>query len=368
MDGNRRFPGRTLVQCTLHTMLILGIETSCDETAASVVEDGRRVLSNVVASQVELHARYGGVVPEVASRQHLLSIIPVVTQALTDADVALDALDGVAVTYGPGLAGALLVGVNMAKALAFARDIPLLGINHLEGHIYAAWLLDADPALQPGFPLLCLVASGGHTDLLVMEGHGLYRLLGRSRDDAAGEAFDKAARILGLGYPGGPAIQRVATDITTDERLPRAWMRGTLDFSFSGLKTALLHRASDLGVEPVPPADQVNPASPTAVVEGLASAFQESVVEVLVAKALDAAGQVGARGIVLGGGVTANTLLRERFAAESGELPVLVPPPALCVDNAAMIAACAFYRYGSGQPLQETQGWDLDILPSLALG
>ncbi len=352
-------------------MLILGIETSCDETAASVVEDGRRVLSNVVVSQVALHARYGGVVPEVASRQHLLSIIPVVTQALTDAGVALDGLDGVAVTYGPGLAGALLVGVNMAKALAFARDIPLLGINHLEGHIYAAWLLDADPALQPGFPLLCLVASGGHTDLLVMEGHGQYRLLGRSRDDAAGEAFDKASRILGLGYPGGPAIQRVAGDITTAERLPRAWMRGTLDFSFSGLKTALLHRARDLGVEDVPTADQadqVDTASPTAVVEGLAAAFQESVVEVLVAKSLEAAGQVAARGIILGGGVTANTMLRERFAAESGELPVLVPPPALCVDNAAMIAACAFYRYASDQPLHEPRGWDLDILPSLALG
>ena len=349
-------------------MLILGIETSCDETAASVVEDGRRVRSNVVASQVELHARYGGVVPEVASRQHLLSIIPVVTQALKEAGVGLDGLDSVAVTYGPGLAGALLVGVNLAKALAFARDIPLLGINHLEGHIYAAWLLDDDPARQPGFPLLCLVASGGHTDLLVMEGHGDYRLLGRSRDDAAGEAFDKAARILGLGYPGGPAIQRVAMDVTPAERLPRAWMRGTLDFSFSGLKTALLHRARELGVDVVPIADQVDGVPPTAVVEDLAAAFQESVVEVLVAKTLDAAEQVGARGIVLGGGVTANALLRERFAAESGELPVLVPPPALCVDNAAMIAACAFYRYASDQPARETQGWDLDILPSLVLG
>ncbi|MCH7706831.1 MAG: tRNA (adenosine(37)-N6)-threonylcarbamoyltransferase complex transferase subunit TsaD [Chloroflexi bacterium] len=337
-------------------MLILGIETSCDETAASVVEDGRRVLSNVVVSQVELHARYGGVVPEVASRQHLLSIIPVVTQALTEAGVALDGLDGVAVTYGPGLAGALLVGVNLAKALAFARGLPLLGINHLEGHIYAAWLLDADPARQPGFPLLCLVASGGHTDLLVMEGHGRYRLLGRSRDDAAGEAFDKAARILGLGYPGGPAIQRVAKDITPAERLPRAWMRGTLDFSFSGLKTALLHRARDLGVEAVPPADQVDAASPTAVVEGLAAAFQESVVEVLVAKSLEAAGQVGARGIILGGGVTANTMLRERFAAESGELPVLVPPPALCVDNAAMIAYTACLRLARKGPIKASSG------------
>ena len=341
-------------------MLILGIETSCDETAAAVVEDGRHALSNVVASQIEVHARYGGVVPEVASRQHLLQIISVVDQALAQAKVTLGELDAVAVTHGPGLAGSLLVGVNVAKALAFARDLPLFGINHLEGHIYAVWLQEEDPEQVPGFPLLCLVVSGGHTDLILMEGHGRYRLLGRTRDDAAGECFDKAARILGLGYPGGPPIQRVAQGVDPREHLPRAWIRGTLDFSFSGLKTALLHRAQSHGLTPGSPRQEEDGA----VVEDLAAAFQASVVEVLVTKTLEAARQTGARGIVMGGGVTANTMLRERMRAASGSLPVLVPPPALCIDNATMIAACAYFCRGSRQ----RQGWDLDVFPSLSLG
>ena len=342
-------------------MLVLGIETSCDETAAAVVEDGRRALSNVVASQVEVHARYGGVVPEVASRQHLLDIIPVVSQALAQAEVTLERVDAVAVTYGPGLAGSLLVGVNLAKALAFARGLPLFGINHLEGHIYASWLQEEDPQRSPGFPLLCLVASGGHTDLILMEGHGRYQLLGRTRDDAAGESFDKAARILGLGYPGGPAIQNTAQGVEPKEHLPRAWMRGTLDFSFSGLKTALLHRAQSYGIFQGSPnvEDSQKP-----IVDDLAAAFQLSVVDVLVAKTMEAARQTGVKGIVLGGGVTANTLLRERMKAASGGLPVLVPPPALCVDNAAMIAACAYFRNQSHQG----DGWELDVVPSLSLG
>ena len=342
-------------------MLILGIETSCDETAAAVVVDGRQALSNVVASQVEVHARYGGVVPEIASRQHILGIIPVITEALTRAQVTLDQLDAVAVTYGPGLAGSLLVGANVAKALAFSRGLAFFGINHLEGHIYAAWLQGDDPEQVPGFPLLCLVASGGHTDVVLMEGHGRYELLGRTRDDAAGESFDKAARVLGLGYPGGPAIQRVAQGVEATERLPRAWMRGSLDFSFSGLKTALLHKAQSSGLAsgPTERGDASNPA-----VKELAAAFQASVVEVLVAKTVQAARQTGAKGIVMGGGVTANTELRERMKAASPHLPVLIPPPDLCVDNAAMIAACAYFH----SQRHPGHGWGLDVSPSLSLG
>ena len=360
---------------------ILGIETSCDETAASVVRDGREPLSNVVASQVEMHARYGGVVPEVASRQHVLTIAPVVDQALEQAGLGLEELDGIAVTMGPGLAGALLVGVNTAKALAFARGLPFLGVNHLEGHIYAAWLSHESPERSPGLPLLCLVASGGHTDLILMEEHGRYRLLGRTRDDAAGEAFDKAARVLGLGYPGGPAIQRAASGVEPKEPLPRAWMRDTLDFSFSGVKTALLHRAQDHGIYPRAGegkgADKgleqekgngdreliKRAGGRERWVRETAAAFQESLVEVMVVKALAAAEQTGARGIILGGGVAANSLLRERMVADS-PLPVLIPPTSLCTDNAAMIAACAHFHFLKG----ERYGWDMDIYPSLQLG
>ena len=357
-------------------MLVLGIETSCDETAAAVVQDGRRLLSNVVASQVEEHARYGGVVPEVASRQHLLAITPVVHQALEQAGLDLDELQGIAVTSGPGLAGALLVGVNAAKALAFARDLPFLGVNHLEGHIYATWLSQDSPERDPGFPLLCLVTSGGHTDLILMEEHGRYRLLGRTRDDAAGEAFDKAARVLGLGYPGGPAIQEAAEGVHPEERLPRAWMRGTLDFSFSGVKTALLHRARDLGLYP-PSVDTDEGKNQTekageeseegeerwAHKKEMAAAFQEALVDVMVVKTLAAAEQTGARGIILGGGVASNSLLRQRMTTDS-PLPVMIPPVGLCTDNAAMIAACGCFRFLRG----ERDGWDLDIFPSLQLG
>ena len=215
--------------------LILGIETSCDETGMAVVADGRHLRSNVIGSQVELHARYGGVVPEVASRQHVLALVPITRRALAGAGAALEALDAVAVTHGPGLAGALLTGVNFAKGLALGLGVPLVGVNHLEGHIYAAWLYGRDPEAEAGFPLVCLITSGGHTDLVLMEEHGRYRLLGRTRDDAAGEAFDKAARVLGLGFPGGPEVQRVAARAGgAPEPLPRAWLRESLDFSCSG--------------------------------------------------------------------------------------------------------------------------------------
>ena len=340
-------------------MIILGIETSCDETAAAVVEDGTTVLSNVVASQVDIHARYGGVVPEVASRQHVLTIIPVVTQSLMQAGVTWSDIEGVAVTMGPGLAGSLLIGVNTAKALAFSRSLPFLGINHLEGHIYAGWLTQINPESNPGFPLLCLVASGGHTDLILMEGHGRFTLLGRTRDDAAGEAFDKAARLLGLGYPGGPAIQRAAEGVVSKQRLPRAWMRGTLDFSFSGVKTALLHRAEEHGLYPSPAQGPFQEK----LIQEMAAAFQESLVDVLVTKTLAAAEQYRVKGVLLGGGVIANLRLRERIIKDSS-LPVIVPPVNLCTDNAAMIASCSTFHFIKG----ERHTFDLDVLPSLQLG
>lgn len=338
-------------------MLILGVETSCDETAAAVVEDGRRVLSDKVASQVALHARYGGVVPEVASRQHLLQIAPVIESALSEAEVAMDDLDAVAVTYGPGLAGALMVGLNAAKAVAFARGLPLVGVHHLEGHIYAAWLEFDDPAADPGFPLVALIASGAHTDLILMRGHGDYELLGRTRDDASGEAFDKAARLLGLGFPGGPAVQRAAEGVAPSLQLPRAWLKGSLDFSFSGLKTALLRKAQEMGVYPAPEGG----ADAEAVAE-LAAAFQESVVDVISAKAAEAVREHNARGLALGGGVSANGPLRQA-CRERVPAPVLIPAPRLCTDNGAMIGAAGYQRRAAG----DAHGLDLDVAPSLAL-
>ena len=343
-------------------MKILGIETSCDETAVGVVEDGRRLKANVIASQVALHSAYGGVVPEVASRQHIRDMVPAVEGALAESGLALEEVDAVAVTHGPGLAGSLITGLNTAKAIAFALDVPLIGVNHLEGHIYASWLTQHVPQDDPGFPLACLVASGGHTDLLLMEDHGVYKLLGRTRDDAAGEAFDKAARILGLGFPGGPEIQRVSTGASGEELLPRAWMRDTLDFSFSGLKTALLHLAQSRGVYP-PGSGSHDEAELAHAVKELAAAFQESVVDVITTKLVAMAERYGARGLILGGGVTANARLREEIALRS-PLPTIIPPPVLCTDNGAMIAACAYYQYRRGQQF----GLELDIDPGLPLG
>ena len=325
-------------------MKILGIETSCDETAAAVVADGVRILSNQIASQVEIHARYGGIVPEVASRQHLLAIIPILNQAMAEAGTTWSDLDGIAVTTGPGLAGSLLVGVNMAKAVALAHRLPITGVNHLEGHIYANWL--TDPA--PDFPLVCLIVSGGHTDLVLMRGHGDYVVLGRTRDDAAGEAFDKAARILGLGYPGGPAIERAAREGSSASiPLPRAWLKGSNDFSFSGVKTALLRLAE--GGKISSPAEA-------------AASFQEAVVDVLVTKTVAVAREHRVRQILLAGGVASNRLLRESLT-ENSPIPVMVPQPILCTDNAAMIAACGYFRFQAGR----VDSLDLDVVPSLKL-
>ncbi|MEE8472117.1 MAG: tRNA (adenosine(37)-N6)-threonylcarbamoyltransferase complex transferase subunit TsaD [Dehalococcoidia bacterium] len=331
-------------------MKILGIETSCDETAASVVEDGGRILSNVVASQVELHARYGGIVPEVASRQHLLSIVPVLERAMAGPGLDWQDLDGVAVTVGPGLPGSLLVGLNVAKAIALARDLPLLGVNHLEGHIYAHWL-EVEGGGGASFPCLCLIVSGGHSELVLMRGHGRFQSLGRTRDDASGEAFDKAARILGLGYPGGPAIQEAAGRGKASFRLPRARLKGSHDFSFSGVKTALWRLVEEIkGGDPLPVFD-------------LAASFQEAVVDALVANTLETAREYRVKGILLAGGVAANSRLRE-VMRERSLLPVLIPSPALCTDNAAMIAACGYYHMRAGR----VSGWDLDVEPGLRLG
>jgi N6-L-threonylcarbamoyladenine synthase len=329
-------------------MLVLGIETSCDETAVAVVEDGRRIRSNVVSSQVELHAEYGGVVPELASRRHVEAMIPVLDEALERAGCSLDGIDAVAVTYGPGLAGALLVGLNFAKALAYARSLPLVGVNHLEGHIYAAWL---DREEEPGFPLLALIVSGGHSDVVLMDDHGRYRRLGETVDDAAGEAFDKVARVLGLGFPGGPAIDRLAAEAGARAlSLPRARLERPYDFSFSGLKTRVQRIAR--GEEGDPPE-----------AAALAAAFQDSVVDSLVTKAVQAAEEHGANAIVLSGGVAANSLLRKALPGRS-PVPVIIPPPALCTDNGAMIAAAGWRRLRSG----ERARLDLDVAPGLRIG
>ena len=335
---------------------VLGIESSCDETAAAVVENGRRILSSVVASQVDLHAQYGGVFPEVASRQHVLSIVPIVEQALRDAHVDLGELDAIAVTRGPGLPGSLVVGVNMAKGLALGSGLPLIGINHLEGHLYSAWLYpatDEGQALpEPQFPLLALIVSGGHTELVLMRDHLTYEHLGVTLDDAAGEAFDKVARLLGLSYPGGPAIQKTSAEGTaTRITFPRAWLEGTWDFSFSGLKTAVLRevrRLEERGVE-VPVAD-------------FAASFQESVVDVLVTKTLKAAKTFKAREVLIAGGVSANQALRSTMVEQS-PLPVHIPPISLCTDNAAMIAAVGCYRFQAGQ----RDSLNMDVLPNWPL-
>jgi N6-L-threonylcarbamoyladenine synthase len=318
-------------------MLALGIETSCDETAVGIVADGRRLLANVVASQAAIHARYGGVVPEVASRHHIEAMLPVVKAALTEAQCQPSDIEAVAVTAGPGLAGSLLVGLNTAKALAYAWSKPLIGVNHLEGHLYANWLLEGE---EPPLPALVLIVSGGHSELVLAEAHGRYRLLGRTRDDAAGEAFDKAARVLGLGFPGGPAIESAASEAgPKPPRLPRAWLGESSDFSFSGLKTAVARVA----------------AESSAPVADVAAGFQTAVIDVLTRKAVRAAEEYAASCILLSGGVAANGPLRQ-LLRERASLPVFVPPPILCTDNGAMIAAAAHYRAESG-----AAGLDLDV-------
>ncbi len=329
-------------------MKILGIETSCDETAAAVVANGSEILSSIVASQIDIHSRYGGIVPEVASRQHLLTIIPVISKAMSEARASWQDIDGIAVTFGPGLAGSLLVGVNAAKAIALARQLPLTGVNHLRAHIYANWLEHNE---EIAFPALCLIVSGGHSDLVLMKEEGSFEKIGRTRDDAAGEAFDKAARILNLGYPGGPVIEQVAKSGTPRLPLPRAWLKDSHDFSFSGLKTALWHLVQR---------EQIL-TDPSLVADAAAS-FQAAVVDVLTTKTIAAAREFEVRQILLSGGVAANKPLRERLL-NSSPFPVLVPPPQLCTDNAAMVAACGYYKFKSGQ----VDGYDLDVLPSLSV-
>lgn len=318
---------------------ILAIETSCDETAAAVVMHGRHIMSNVVASQIDIHRRYGGVVPEVASRQHILSIEQVVRDAVDALPNGWADIDAVAATYGPGLSGALLTGLNTAKAIAWARGLPLIGVNHVEAHVYGAWLTEREPPL---FPSVALIVSGGHTLLVLMHDHGIVERLGGTLDDAAGEAFDKVARLLELGFPGGPAIQREAVAPSDRHaRLPRAWLHGTYDFSFSGLKTAVLHEmqaARAAGLDEVRMAQRQRE---------LAYMFQESVVDILTRKTRDAVIQTGAQSVILAGGVAANTRLREVLTRRAG-VTVHVPPIGLCTDNAAMIAACAYWRPHAG--------------------
>ena len=346
--------------------LVLAVESSCDETGIALVEAGSRIHSNVVASQVALHAPSGGIVPEVAARAHLRWILPVLDEAWRDAGASWDDVSAVAVTRGPGLAGSLLVGINVAKTLAWVHGKPLVGVNHLEGHVYAAWLRDPGQAdvVEPIFPLVALVVSGGHTFLVEMTDHLTYRLLGQTVDDAAGEAFDKVGRLLDLPYPGGPSIQKAAQTASSHDRtFPRAWLGDSYDFSFSGLKTAARRTVeaarADAGLrEPEEPL-------PHALVAELAWGFQDAVVDVLVAKTMRAARSIGARSIVLGGGVAANSVLRARLAgeAEAMGLPLIVPRPGLCTDNGAMIGAAGARRFAAG----ERAGLDLEATPSLPL-
>ncbi len=330
---------------------ILAIESSCDETAAAVVRDGCEVISSVISTQIPLHAIYGGVVPEIASRKHVESVDPVVDQALLQAKLRLGDVDAVAVTYGPGLVGALLIGVSAAKALAFAAGKPLVPVNHIEGHVSANYI--AHPDLEP--PFICLVASGGHSHIVRVEDYGVYTLLGQTQDDAAGEAFDKAARVLGLPYPGGPLLDKLSREGNPDAlRLPHVVTQGKYDYSFSGLKTALInqvHKLRQSGRE-VPAAD-------------IAASFQHAAVSMLVEKAVLAARDTGAKTLALAGGVASNSCLREtlqsRCAAEG--IALRMPPPVLCTDNAAMIGSAAFYRLMRGEVADLTLNAD----PSLKL-
>ncbi|MFM8319329.1 MAG: tRNA (adenosine(37)-N6)-threonylcarbamoyltransferase complex transferase subunit TsaD [Chloroflexota bacterium] len=350
---------------------ILAVETSCDETAAAIVEDGRVIFSNAVASQIDLHAQFGGVFPEVASRQHIRTIYPIVEAALQQAHLGLNDLDAIAVTRGPGLPGSLVIGLNAAKGLALGSGLPLVGVNHLEGHIYSSWLHwppteagQNGPALKPAprFPLMVLIVSGGHTELVLMEDHLTYKRLGATLDDAAGEAFDKVARLIGLSYPGGPSIQKAADGGSPRAfNFPRAWLEDSYNFSFSGLKTAVLREVRRLqslaGKDPV--AQEGAAALPVA---DLAASFQAAVVDVLVGKTLRAAEQMGAAEIVVAGGVSANKALREAFLEQS-PVPVNIPPLALYTDNAAMIGAAGYFRFVHGQ----RAGMEIDVLPNWPL-
>lgn len=334
-------------------VLILAIESSCDETAAAVVKNGREVLSNVISSQIDLHTLFGGVVPELASRKHIEKINQVIAQAMEEACVTWEDITAIGVTYGPGLVGALLVGVAEAKAIAFARNLPLVGVHHIEGHICANFIEHKE--LEP--PFLCLVVSGGHTHLVMMKDYGEFEIIGRTRDDAAGEAFDKVARAIGLGYPGGPKIDKAAKEGNPHAiQFPQAHIDGCpYDFSFSGLKSAVLNYLNHAQMR----GEEVNPAD-------LAASFQNAVVEALVSRAMLAAKEYGVDKLVLAGGVASNSALRENMkkACAKRGYRVYYPTPVFCTDNAAMIGVAAYYEYQKGT----RSGWDLNAVPNLKLG
>ena len=331
---------------------ILGIESSCDETAAAVVKNGREVLSNIISSQVPIHRKFGGVVPEIASRKHIEKVLPVIDEALEQAGLGIEDIDGIAVTYGPGLVGALLVGLSAAKALAFALDKPLIGVNHLEGHVFANFLVDEE--LEP--PFMALVVSGGHTALMKVKDFNSFELLGQTKDDAAGEAFDKIARVMGLQYPGGPEIELLAKDGNpTAIDFPRALMDQTYNFSFSGLKSAVINYIhNEKQAE-----RSINRAD-------VAASFQNAIVDVLVKKSVRALLESGLKTIVLAGGVSANKVLQKELAAAVGTIGARLvhPKPVLCTDNAVMIACRGYYKYLNN----EFSGMDLNADPSLKLG
>ena len=340
-------------------MIILGIETSCDDTAIAVVEDGVKIHSNLVADQSYMHERYGGIIPEISAREHLTTIIPTINRCLDEASIQSRHIDAIAVTHGPGLAGSLLVGVNAAKALAYSWETSLIGINHLEGHIYSAWLENLFENSQVAFPLLCLIASGGHTELVLMRNHLDYELIAKTRDDAAGEAFDKVAKVLGLGFPGGPIIEKEAEQANEiDFQFPRPTVKGSLDFSFSGLKTAVARKAESDGCYPH---NAERPPTTTEVQE-YAAAFQQAITDCLVQRTIKAAKEHSVSGIILGGGVAANGFLRKAMTKASS-VPVIVPKPSLCTDNGAMIASAAYFH------TQElgSYDWSLDAIPNLKL-
>lgn len=327
---------------------VLGIESSCDETAAAIVEGGRVILSNVIASQVDLHAQFGGVYPELASREHVRAIHAVVAQALQDAHLQMSDLDAIAVTRGPGLGGSLVVGVNMAKALALAADLPIVGVNHLEGHIYSAWLytIDNPPTPEPKLPVVALLVSGGHTELVLMKDHLRYETLGNTLDDAAGEAFDKVARLLGLAYPGGPSIQVAAqTGNPRAFSFPKARLDGKYDFSFSGLKTAVLRTV-----------EEIKKTGKDLPVADIAASFQQAVVETLYEKTMAATEEYDANEIIVAGGVSANRALREAFRSQT-KYRVHIPHIRLCTDNAAMTAAAGYRHIVAGQ----SDTFDFDV-------